>query len=261
MLYKEIVPAEFKVNVDKGTFQGYASVFGNEDSYGDIVKPGAFKKTIKEHVKRIKVLWQHWHPFGVPTVMQEDSKGLYTESKIALTTENKDRLILMKEGVVAEMSIGYDTIKSEIDDTDPEHKIRYLTELKLWEYSPVTWAANDLATVTGFKSVGESDTLLHTLNMMLKEGRVLSGKNKDLVVKAIAALTELVSATEPDTEDDSVNTQPGFAGDGKGKADDIEPTIIHSVLEITSPLEALASELRHDNLLKDFREFGRSITN
>ena len=33
--------------LDEGVFTGYASVFGNVDSYGDIVEPGAFKDTLE----------------------------------------------------------------------------------------------------------------------------------------------------------------------------------------------------------------------
>ena len=45
-----IVPAEFKFadGGEAGTFEGYASVYGNQDSHGDVVEPGAFK----EHLGR-----------------------------------------------------------------------------------------------------------------------------------------------------------------------------------------------------------------
>jgi len=53
---------------DAGEFEGYASVFGNEDSYGDIIEPGAFAKTLKEHGddNPIPILWQHdtYAPIG-----------------------------------------------------------------------------------------------------------------------------------------------------------------------------------------------------
>ena len=49
---------EIKTAAD-GTFEGYAAVFGNVDSYGDIIQPGAFTKTIQERRSQIKILWNH----------------------------------------------------------------------------------------------------------------------------------------------------------------------------------------------------------
>ena len=42
------IPLEIKSVDENGTFTGYGSVFHNEDSYGDIVRPGAFKKTLEK---------------------------------------------------------------------------------------------------------------------------------------------------------------------------------------------------------------------
>ena len=38
------------------TFEGYASTFGNTDLVGDIIKPGAFKKTIAEGLQSKRIL-------------------------------------------------------------------------------------------------------------------------------------------------------------------------------------------------------------
>lgn len=46
---------------DAGTFTGYASVFGEPDSFGDTIKPGAFRKTLSER-KRTggpAMFWNH----------------------------------------------------------------------------------------------------------------------------------------------------------------------------------------------------------
>jgi Caudovirus prohead protease. len=40
--------AKFTAPDDEGHFTGYASVFELEDLDGDIIKPGAFKKTLTE---------------------------------------------------------------------------------------------------------------------------------------------------------------------------------------------------------------------
>jgi HK97 family phage prohead protease len=175
-------PFECKANTDKGEFEGYASIFGNIDSYGDIVEPGAFQKTIEDMANRIKVLWNHnWmHPIGRPIAMQEDSKGLYVKAKISPTTMGKDVLTLLKDGVVNELSIGYST---EVEEWDSTNKTRKLKQVKLYEFSPVTWAANDMATITGVKSQDELLTLLTSLNGKMDDLKsLLEGKSVNVQV-------------------------------------------------------------------------------
>lgn len=133
-------------------FNGYASVFGNEDSYGDVIEQGAFRKTLSENAGRVKILWQHdpYTPIGKPTVMKEDAVGLYTEGLLSRTTQAKDAGILLEDGVVDELSIGFSPVKFAMRESQRSGG-RSLQEVRLWEYSPVTWAANDLATITGVK--------------------------------------------------------------------------------------------------------------
>ena len=38
-----------------GTFEGYASVYGNVDSYGDAVMPGAFDASIRERAGKVVI--------------------------------------------------------------------------------------------------------------------------------------------------------------------------------------------------------------
>lgn len=148
-------PAELKIAEDGLTIVGYASTFGGEpDSYGDIVDRGAFKKTIKERFPKgsIKMLWQHREPLGMPVELTEDSRGLHFEAKITDTQFGRDCLAYIKDGVVNTMSIGYSTIKHEIDDGGDD-EVRHLKEVKLFEISPVTFPANENATITGVKEL------------------------------------------------------------------------------------------------------------
>ena len=152
MLYKSVKIAEIKANVEKGIIEGYASHFDNKDSHGDIIQKGAFAKTIKEGSGRVKVLWQHntYEPIGKPLAMSEDTKGLFTSSKISETDVGKKALILARDGVLNEMSIGYDTIK---EDFDKKRNANLLKEIKLYEISAVTFASNPLANVTSVKDL------------------------------------------------------------------------------------------------------------
>lgn len=181
MLYKA---SKFEIkSAGDNTIEGYAAYFGNVDSYGDIIEPGAFSKTLQENNSRVKVLWQHDvnEPIGKPIMMEQDSKGLYIKAKISMTDTGKKAMELMKDGVIDEMSIGYDIIKDEY-----KGKNRMLKELRLWEFSPVTFAANEKARITSAKNLNE---LLYDIKHA----------DKNEIVNAIQKLNELLKEFEPIT--------------------------------------------------------------
>lgn len=188
-------PFEAKVDLDKNEFEGYASTFGNRDLVGDIVEKGAFAKTIQERLPKglVKVLWQHYDPMGVPKHMEEDSKGLYVVAKVSKTRENEDRLQLMKDGVVDRLSIGYDVVKREVDDSAKDRTVR-LKELKLYEFSPVTFPANEEAVITGVK---EMEGLLKRVPQLAQHIKGYDLAAARQIEDAIEALKALLDALEP----------------------------------------------------------------
>lgn len=155
------------VDTTKKTVAGYAAVFGNKDYDDDIILPGAFTKSIRENgpqgKNKILFLWQH-NPGKVlakPSVLQEDTKGLYYEATITSgATFAEDCLKLIANGLVEENSIGFQTVKSVIqqpDAQDWETWYRELLELDLHEHSAVTWGANPEARMQGMKSWTKED--------------------------------------------------------------------------------------------------------
>ncbi len=148
-----------QVDLEAGTFEGHASIFGIPDDGmpPDIILPGAFAKTIQEWgpkgANRIKVLALHrsdWLPIGRPLELAEDAKGLGFLAKISTTVLGTDVLTLMRDGVLTEMSIGFQTIKA---DFDQKTNARLVREVRLFEISPVTWAMHPLAKIEGVKGV------------------------------------------------------------------------------------------------------------
>lgn len=162
------------VDVEQGIFEGYAAVFGNIDSGGDIIEPGAFSKMLSGGWGRVKILALHndcWLPIGVPLELKEDDKGLYIKGKISDTAMGKDVKVLLHDGVLNEMSIGYDALTAPVDADG----IRHLKEIVLWEVSLVTWAMNGEAVVTGYKSADrEVQALAAAVEQDRKEGRKIS---------------------------------------------------------------------------------------
>lgn len=137
---------------EAGKFTGYASIFGQLDSYGDIVDKGAFKKTIKER-KRIKLLWSHdaFAPAIGYVELTEDDKGLrVVDGQLYLDIERaKEAYINMKNETLDGLSIGYNIVKESTDRATNE---RHLKEIALWEVSLCNFAACPGAVVTDVKS-------------------------------------------------------------------------------------------------------------
>jgi uncharacterized protein len=186
-LTKDISEGAIKdVDTVTGIVTGYFSIFGNKDSDGDIVMPGAFKRSINangptsEH-PRILHLYMHNtnQPLSKPSVLKEDKTGLYFESTISHTTLGKDVIQLYQDKVLTEHSIGYQVVKREVDDSDKD-RVQKLMELKLWEGSTVSWGANADALVTSVKD-GRPDKKMWNkfLAMMNSLDEALKGNYSD----------------------------------------------------------------------------------
>jgi len=139
---------------DRLIISGWAARFGNVDSYGDIIEPGAFTKTISERKGRIAFCYQHEidEPIAKITLLEERAEGLWVEAEISASEE--DIQTKVKEGILTEMSIGYRTINCT-EEIINEKYITHLTEVKLYEISLVTIAANEMATIQNMKSEQE----------------------------------------------------------------------------------------------------------
>lgn len=149
-----------------GTFSGYASVFNVVDSYGDVILPGAFKRTIEAWAakgKPVPVLWQHRgsEPIGATTSIKEDDHGLYVTGQLLIdkVARASEAHALAAAGVLGGLSIGFSVPRK---NSAGEASARWLehedgggwefNEVRLWEYSLVTWPANEEAVIESVKS-------------------------------------------------------------------------------------------------------------
>ena len=175
------------------TIEGYGAVFGNVDSYGDIIQKGAFVKTLAEREGRIAFCYQHdiWNPIGKIKSIQEDEYGL--KLTVMLSAAEEDIQVKVKEGILSEMSIGYRTMESKQEVRDGE-TINLLTEIKLIEVSLVTVAANPLALIESMKGEEKIDYINKEFD------RVLSIVRNDNINFEIQKLKSLVLNVAPKQE-------------------------------------------------------------
>lgn len=139
---------EIKELSDQGTFAGLASTYHNVDLGGDVMRPGAFTKTIRES-KRVPILFGHDSEKVIGEgVLKDTEDGLAIEGQLdididplAAQTHQK-----MKRGRIRGLSIGFSTVKDAIKDG-----IRELLEVKVWEVSLTPFPMNPLAQITAVK--------------------------------------------------------------------------------------------------------------
>lgn len=154
-----------KVNSD-GTIIGYASVYGEIDSYRDVVIKGAFDNSLERRYrakgrKAVPMLDQHNStlPIGIWPIaaIKEDDHGLMVHGEVNMKVQRAaDVHALADQGALSGLSIGYMTMDDEWDESG---KVRILKEVDLWEISMVTFPAGDSARVTSVKSIMEMTSI------------------------------------------------------------------------------------------------------
>lgn len=252
LVYKS-APAEFKVDAstldDYYIVEGYASTFGNVDSYGDVIKPGAFAKTISEKLPKgkIKVLWEHFDPFAKCTEAREDSTGLWTKTLVPKALEAaKDRMVLVTEGVVDSFSIGF-TIPKGKATWDDEFETRYIHEINLYEYSFVTFPANELAAIVSVQKHAQAAHLLEHMDRdkVLAYAKTFEGVDIGRLDNTLDALVEIFNkahALGDEGEPASATPDPPA-----------EPQEGGTDPEVMQTLQSWADELRTETQLMTFR--------
>lgn len=189
---------------------GYGAVFGNIDSYGDIIERGAFAKTLIDRAGRIAFCLQHdiWNPVAKIEVIEEREKGLWVEALISAAEDDIQTKI--KEGILKEMSIGYRTINSRSEVRNAQD-VNILSEIKLFEISLVTVAANPLAVVESMKS--ETDRNNYLEKEFDRLIAIVKNDNINFELQKLKAISISVLAQTEKTEPPKVEEQL--------KADDI----------------------------------------
>ena len=109
MTFKVCVKSLF-TPLEEGSIEGYASVFGGVDSYGDTIEKTAFDNVIKSGQKPL-MFYQHnrWSiPIGVWEEMSVDEKGLKVKGRLNLELEEaREVYSALKFGSLNGMSIGF----------------------------------------------------------------------------------------------------------------------------------------------------------
>lgn len=175
--------------------RGYASTFGNIDSYGDTIVKGAFADTIKARPRPVPMLYQHaWDKvIGKYVHLEEDSRGLLFEGELTPGHSlAQDVAASLRHGSLDGFSIGFKVaddgmmMMPEDDEDAPKGVRRMLTKIDLKEISVVTFPADDSARLESVKQQVEG---LHTLSEIEDYLRDACGLSRS-AAKALLARTK-----------------------------------------------------------------------
>ncbi len=204
--------ADLKLKDDgAGSFSGYASTFANWDSVKERPTRGAFVKHLPDFLKDGFITRSHDWSVSIGTISSayEDEIGLLIEADFHSTPAAQEARTIMKErmarGKSVKLSIGYEVMADEFVEEG-----RLLKEIKLYEVAHVTVPANQSAIVLGAKSgVGSApglnehiEEVVSALDVLAgrvrdrhdfrtKEGRVLSGSNRQRISTLLERLAEV----------------------------------------------------------------------
>lgn len=203
MLIKS-APALLKsVDEETGVFEAIVSVFGNKDSYGDIVMPGAFTDTLAEWAAKgdpVPIYWSHQMSdpdfnIGYCLELKEVEKGLWVKGQLdlddALPGSKAPQVYrLMKGRRVTQFSFAYDIDEAGWVEADDDAWFE-LRKLSLHEVGPTPIGANQDTELLTVKAAGAQALELAS---HLKAGRTISAKNETTLRKALDSLE--LSATQ-----------------------------------------------------------------
>lgn len=130
-------------------FAGYAAVFDRVDRGGDVVRAGAFARSLKRGGE-VPLLWQHrpGMPIGRIEYVREDRRGLRVIGRLSAGAAGREAAALLKEGAVSGLSFGYRVRAARGPSTSSGRaEPRELTELELIEVSLVTFPMQPKARV------------------------------------------------------------------------------------------------------------------
>ncbi len=124
-------------------FAGYAALFDRVDRGGDVVRGGAFARSLKRGPKAVPLLWQHetGRPIGRIEYLKEDRRGLRVIGRLSGGAAGREAAALLREGALGGLSFGYRV--REAEGKAP----RELKDVDLVEVSLVTFPMQPKARV------------------------------------------------------------------------------------------------------------------
>ena len=190
------------VDTKQGIVSGYFASFGTKDSDGDIIDPGAFRKTMLERGPKGKQLikWLLDHDRtkvpGKLLELEEDHFGAKYVGKVGRHSVGRDFLLMVEDGLINQHSFGFKAIKEQYDHAT---KTNHIKELMMFEGSSIQFlGANPNTPITGLKSLEDALQMCAKMEKFIRT----SNATDDTLIKLNEQLISLQKSIEP-----LINTQ------------------------------------------------------
>ena len=195
---------DLKFDDDTRGFAGYASMFGGLDAYGDTVEPGAYKGTLRNRDRPIRMRWNHFGPvIGKWVELKEDEKGLLVKGELTPGHSVAENVYAsLKHGAVDGLSIGY-----RVKDYEMQGNVRHLKKLDLVEISVVEEPADLGAKIGEVKDLAaliDDISSLKEFEALLREAGGFSRASATALASKMRTLARGERDAEPDALADLV---------------------------------------------------------
>lgn len=192
-----------------GIFEGYASVFGNIDSYGDKVIKGAFAKSLAKSFPNdgagIPCYWSHRMDdpefiLGKTISAVEDDHGLKVRVSLDLDSPKAAAAYrALKAGAVNQMSFAYEVVDSHfVPEKDAKFGgVNELRELNIFEVSVVQIGANTATSIDMVKSAMKNDDSVS----------ISTPSAIERLEEAIEILREIIDSAKTDSSDEESDSE------------------------------------------------------
>ena len=203
------------------------SHFDNVDSDSDVIRKGAFSKSILERGpeadsnRQIAFLRYHdWEQqIGKFIHIEETNEGLVATGEMGRSAKGEAALLDYQDGIIKEHSIGFNYIGEKMDLVEHGDSFFWdIKEVQLWEGSAVTFGSNSL-TPTLDVSKGNQLEIVEKINDKMKgiQKALRNGKgpderfhNLEMALKVCQAQYNSLLTIQPSFKD-TAEEQPNLA--------------------------------------------------
>lgn len=185
---------KFSASDEVMQFEGYASVFGGVDSYGDTIDPHAYDDTLIDRERPVRMRWNHWGPvIGKWVDIKADDVGLWVKGELTPGHRTAmDVYASMKHGSIDGMSIGYYPRLVEMIGNDR----RLLKKVDLVEISVVEEPADLSARIGSVKAAVEKAATIREIEAILRDSGGFSRNDAVILVSRIKSMLQGELAAE-----------------------------------------------------------------
>lgn len=185
-----------------------------EGEYREVIRRGAFTKTISERGNRFQVFYNHGRdlygmpaeryamPIGVPVEVREDTKGVVTATRFSTTELANEVLQLIEDKAIRGMSFGGRWIQSKETEPTRANQLRLVERLEvdMREYGPTPFPAYEAARVMGVRNA--------TMDRLADLIRSMPLQDRERLATLLGSTPPAAAATAPQQASGPLETQP-----------------------------------------------------